>query len=44
VLGVDTVFDAEEDADDVDTVCMVKSYVFKSDRRIRPRSLQRIQS
>ena len=23
--GVDTVFDAEEDADDVDTVCMVKS-------------------
>jgi len=24
-VGVDTVFDAEEDADDVDTVCMVKS-------------------
>ena len=23
--GIDTVFDAEEDADDVDTVCMVKS-------------------
>jgi len=41
--GVDTVFDAEEDADDVDTVCMVKSLRVQ----VRPRSrrkLQRIQS